>query len=160
MTWFSRSLCALILVALLLVVASARPRWFRAIGLDIGTLPESLSRLQREADRKDRLEAETRAVLRRTAAKDRLAADLVEGRLTPKEAAAQFRQLMRDAPPLLRRVIDREEGKSEEERICRYLLRWYRDGLEAKPPDTRRPPEAGEPALDGHLLRRGGATRP
>jgi hypothetical protein len=160
MTWSSRSLCALILLALLLLVASARPSWFRAIGLDIGGLPECLWTLQHEAERGDRLKTELDAALRRIAEKDRLAEDLVTGRLTPKEVAARFRQLMRDAPPFSRRAIDREEGKSEEERICRYLIRRFGNAPEAKPQDTPNPPGVGDAGLDGQRLRRGGATRP
>jgi hypothetical protein len=123
MTWLSRCLCALVLVALLLAVATARPAWFRAVGVDLGGLSEGLWTLHEEAGRKERLEVERVATLQRIAEKDQLALDLSAGRLTLPEAVRRFRDLLRRAPPTWRLGIDREEGNSEDERLARHLLR-------------------------------------
>jgi hypothetical protein len=70
-------------------------------------------------------EQEAQAILkglqRRSAAKELIVRSLIEGRITLFEAAALFRDLNREYPEL--RFLD-APGDSEEEKLCRQVIRW------------------------------------
>jgi hypothetical protein len=81
-----------------------------------------------DADASDRaLDELFRAVRRRSAAKERLAEQVAEGRLALTDAAARFRDLDRQPPPFhwdhFRHAYP---GRSDEERHCREVIRFVR----------------------------------
>jgi hypothetical protein len=82
----------------------------------VGTLGE-------EAERHERLEEQTEAVLRRTGAKTEVAEEVAAGRLGLFAAAARFRDLDADTSADYRqhwRLL--VEGATDEERYCRQVL--------------------------------------
>jgi hypothetical protein len=81
-----------------------------------------LDRWEREWLRAQDLNRRAGEVLRRVAVKDRLARDLIEGRLTLTEAASLLKEHLDQSPDswvLLRKLT---RGRSDEERLCRHLL--------------------------------------
>jgi hypothetical protein len=69
----------------------------------------------------------SRAVQRRTAEKERMAAQVAEGRLTLPDAAARFRDLDRQPPPFYWDQFRHEyPGRSDEERHCREVISYVR----------------------------------
>jgi len=74
-----------------------------------------------------------RAIGRRIQEKERLAGELIDGRLTLFEAAARFRRLNAEppAPPPLALSYP---GDSEEERLCRQVIGWASRRLEKSDP--------------------------
>jgi hypothetical protein len=81
---------------------------------------------QQEVHRGQKLKAQLRELPRIREAKRRIASDLIAGRLTLAEAAARFRELDRktmDAPTYSRVLKLHFPGASEEERICRKVIR-------------------------------------
>jgi hypothetical protein len=81
---------------------------------------------QQEVRRGQKLKAQLRELPRIREAKRRIANDLIAGRLTLAEAAARVRELDRqtmDAPTYSRVLKLHFPGASEEERICRKVIR-------------------------------------
>jgi hypothetical protein len=114
------------LLALLAVAALAallEPQWGRDVGID----RDGLEHLRREfldsGGRSPQPDA-IRQTMRREAEKDRVADDLISGRLTLFEAAALFRRWNAEgaAPPA--NVALYYAGDSEEERVSRQVIRW------------------------------------
>lgn len=107
-----------VLAACSLALAFSRvPDFWAAPAFDSGD-PDAGDRERDELDR---------AVLRRTAEKGRLAAQVAEGRLALPDAAARFRDLDRQPPPLRWDQFRREyPGRSDEERHCREVIRYVR----------------------------------
>jgi hypothetical protein len=104
-----------------------------------------------------RLQSRGDAVLARLAAKARVVADLRAGRLTLPQAAARFRRL-NDAPctDLARRL----RGATEEERLCRQVIRWAESTAQGESPGEAEQTRDGlEAELDGLLARTNGNLR-
>ena len=75
------------------------------------------------------------AIARRIQEKDRIAGELIDGRLTLFEAAARFGRLNAEppAPPLALSLF--YPSDSEEERLCRQVIAWASRRLEKSDPD-------------------------
>jgi hypothetical protein len=68
-----------------------------------------------------------RALQRRAAEKDRLAAQVADGRLALPDAAARFRDLDRQPPPFCwDQFRSSYPGRSDEERHCREVIKYVR----------------------------------
>ncbi len=85
-----------------------------------GDLPAVRRRLDKERVRGEGLERQRQAVLARMAAKDRVVAELVAGRLTLSQAAARFRGLSVALPDGAH--PPGAEGRTEGERLCREVM--------------------------------------
>jgi hypothetical protein len=94
-----------------------------AVGLDLWNVPAALGAMGKAAELDGRLDEELQAVQLRRALKDEAAEDVVAGRLTLVEAAAQFRRLDADASEGYRRAwVVMARGVPDEERYCRQVL--------------------------------------
>jgi hypothetical protein len=94
-----------------------------AVGLDLWNVPAALNAMGEAADLDGRLDEALQAVQLRRALKDEVTEDVVAGRLTLVEAAAQFRRLDADASEGYRRGWRLlAEGDSDEERYYRQVL--------------------------------------
>jgi hypothetical protein len=118
---------ALILILVALAAALLQPRWARDLGLESPSRTTTMSgRLRPVGDDDWKL----RAIKRRIQEKERLAGELIDGRLTLFEAAALFRRL-NDAPPKCALPPAPDcPGDSEEERLCRQVIGWAWHRLE------------------------------
>jgi hypothetical protein len=128
MHWLSRSFCALGVVALVLLGACWWPEGFRAVGLDVGTLPAQASRAQRENEWGEVLDAARLDTLRRVREKERVTRELAEGNLSLFEAARRFRGLQPTPPDMWRDAVADVRGDSEGERLCRWVI-GYAEGV-------------------------------
>jgi hypothetical protein len=89
-------------------------------------------------------EACVRDILRRAAAKQRLAVEVIEGRLSLVEAATRFRDLDEQPPPFHWQAFrDAFPGASDDERHCRQVLNYVWGELQDRPD--------ADPALLGRL---------
>jgi hypothetical protein len=85
-----------------------------------------------------------RDILRRVLEKDRLAGEVIEGRLSLAEAAARYRDLDEQSPEFRwREFRESHPGASDDERHCRAVIGFVRAELPGRP--------GGDPALVGRL---------
>jgi hypothetical protein len=123
-----------VLLLTALGAALLQPDWARDLGLESlprpGLPPAGAARSETPAE----VARHVGAVDRRIAEKDRLAAEVVGGRLTLFEAAARFRRLNDDDPPAAP-LGAYYPGDSEEERLCRQVIAYVGARLRACAPD-------------------------
>jgi hypothetical protein len=127
---------AFLTTLLLLVVLAAallQPEWAHDVCLDrwdVKSLDGALVPGAEGCNPDDRM----RVLDQLIAERHRIVSDLVEGRLTPSEAADAFRRLNEQhGTP---HYYDTSSGASEEECVHRHLLRWVRIALQQRSPDT------------------------
>src|SRR5262249_36855021 len=77
------------------------------------------------------------AIDRRIEAKDRLANELIDGRLTLFETAAHFRRFNDVSPKFAAPLSMFYSGDSEEERLCRQVISYARPLLKRPPAENR-----------------------
>jgi hypothetical protein len=160
MVWLSRSLCALGLLALLLLGASAWPAGFRALGMDLRTFTEDLPRIQRGSERSDELDAVRHDTLRRLQAKERLTLELIKGKVTLLEAARRFRELAPVPADVWHEIVAREKGATEGERLCRWVIEYARGVATDQAIDPRPVVARLEAELAAQLARHGNDALP
>lgn len=100
----------------------ARPDLVRQWGLELWHLPEQQSLLEQERHRERELADSLVQSDRRIANKERVAADLVAGRLTLAEAAARFRPVVEATPGALAALRNCYPGADEEECLRRNVI--------------------------------------
>jgi hypothetical protein len=86
-----------------------------------------------ESRRGLRLEVEPAAAPRRLRAKMEIVQQLIDGRITLPEAAGAVRDLLGETSPTLQVIRRWEKGGSDEECLCRHLIRMARETLEEEP---------------------------
>ena len=74
--------------------------------------------------RSEDLEVQGRECFARMAAKCYVADDLLGGRISLAEATGRYHDLCADPPHLLDIISRYERGRTEEERLCRHVIRW------------------------------------
>ena len=102
----------------------AAPDWLAELGLDTLDLPESLLRIESAEQTQGEMGRRQALVVERIAAKNRVTAELIGGRLTLLEAAARFRDLNdipEDCPDPYRQAFS---GDSDGEKLCRQVIAW------------------------------------
>jgi hypothetical protein len=161
MIWVPRPLYALAALGLLVLAALAWPGLFAALGLDVRIASEDAAFLDREIERSDQLDAGLEEAMRRNVARRRLIRDLAAGRLSVPEAAQKFWEI-RVAPAwFLRDCLLREErGDSDEERLCRHVIRWIWEELQDRPEEAERAVALREAELAKHLAQHGRVILP
>src|SRR5205085_11600077 len=106
------------------------PEKLNELGRKAADLPERLRVIGEHAGKEKELIARGQEIFARIEAKDRIARDLLCGRLTLLQAAAQFR----DLPGLRREVWDTmlvaQPGTSFSERLCWYSIDWAEQAME------------------------------
>jgi len=116
-------ICLTLTLAALAAALALFPGLAAAVGLDLWNVPATLDAMGEGMEQSRQLDEQVRAAWRRIAAKDEVAREAAEGRLTLFEAAARFRDLDADAPEAYRRGWRcGREGASDEERYCRQVL--------------------------------------
>jgi hypothetical protein len=127
-------LCLALVLSVLAVALYLFPGPAARLGLDFWTLPANVGSIGEEGQREGQLGAECQAAWRRNEAKNKVAREAAEGRLTLLEAAARFRDLDADAPEAYRRGWRfLAEGSSDEERYCRQVLGYAERALHGRP---------------------------
>ncbi len=130
-----------------------------ALILVLVALAAALLRPERARDLSPDDDWKLRAVGRRIQEKERIAGELIDGRLTLFEAAARFRRLNAEppaAPPPLS-----YPGDSEEERLCRQVIRWASHRLQERDPGRANDRAAAwEEELRRHKERHGTVVLP
>jgi hypothetical protein len=111
-----------------------RPAWASAIGLDGWNLPAEEAHLAAERRRAADLMTRDQATLARIIVKSHVVQDLLAGRLTLLEAAAQFRCVNETAEQPLD-LTQSFPGRTEGERYCRQVLQWSRIEAQRLPSD-------------------------
>src|ERR1700687_6167903 len=79
--------------AVLIGIGYSRPSWAASYGVDWWTLPELEKNLQHVLQEQEQLDRQTTRIKDRLAGRQRVVDDLVAGRTSLLEAAAQFRSL-------------------------------------------------------------------
>jgi hypothetical protein len=119
-------------------------------------------RLQQEKQRYEILQDWDDHILQRIELKDRVIADLLEGRLTLLQAAAWFAHLNDGGPPQFRELGDLFfHGASRGERLCRQVIQWCVVELRDRPSCETGPIlERLEEELRSHLEQHGTVELP
>jgi hypothetical protein len=116
---------------LLAGISLARPTWISDLGLDWWNLPALAADEEAAMQERSHFDTQTEIVKWRIAAKMRIIPLLLEKRLTLLEAAAWFGSLnhsVEGCPCLDPQSV----GVSEEEALCRQVLRWTRKEVEQR----------------------------
>jgi hypothetical protein len=123
-------LCLTLALSALAAVVFFSPGLAAAVGLDLWNVPGALGAMGQAAELDRRLDEELQVAQLHMALKDEVTEDVVAGRLTLVEAAAQFRTLDACAPEEYRRgwvVLAR--GVPDEERYCRQVVDYAEQAL-------------------------------
>jgi hypothetical protein len=126
-------LAGMVVLVLAVVAAAAllKPEWACDLGVDgctLDTQGDDRSSTTLEPD------ADDLAVQRRILEKERVAQELVDGRLTLFEAATIFRRLNAAPPRSTAPLALYHPGDSEEERLCRHVIAWVRTRMVRRSP--------------------------
>jgi hypothetical protein len=109
-------------MAALIGVVHIQPGWAASIGRDwwnLGELEETVeSHLRQEMKLNEQLEL----AHERFSSRRRIVADVIAERTTLMGAAVELRSLNQTLPAFSRHYFDAFGGKSEGERLCRYLI--------------------------------------
>jgi hypothetical protein len=110
------------LLAVGLGAAMQQPESARDLGLDPQRLADLKSSMLSDGSAAGKIDDKDRAIVRRIYAKEGIIHELIDGRITAREAVAQFRQLneAHGAAP----GYPLEAGDTEDERACRQIMSW------------------------------------
>jgi hypothetical protein len=111
--------------ALGLVVAGvsvAHPSWPSDLGLDFWNVPSLKERINHDIHLAAHLEAHDVRILQRIAAKEEIVDDLIGGRISLLDAAAQFRALNAGRRDYLAVIRTTYPGRTDDERMCRNVI--------------------------------------
>jgi hypothetical protein len=130
-------LCLALVLSVLAVALYLFPGPAARLGLDFWTLPANVGSIGQEGQREGELGAECQAAWRRNEAKNKVAREAAEGRLTLLEAAARFRDLDVDTPAetlaAWRRAVG---GATDDERYCRTVIQYVEVLLRDRPEES------------------------
>ena len=116
--------CAVVAVVVVpfLSLAVANPTWAKTAGLDVWNIT-SAERDLADATRTHRqLAADDITVLNRITAKEALTDEVIAGRVTLADAAAQFLALSSDAPLYLTYLLDTYPHAADDERVALNVI--------------------------------------
>lgn len=153
-----RSLVAsAVLLAAVAGTCWSRQPWARQWGLDLWELPGQQKLLGQEQQRERELEVSHARIMHRIAIKQRIAADLIAGRLTLAQAALRFRPLLLAAPAVFAQLRENYPGADEDECACRNVLLYAQAALlTAQAPRREEVLRRLERELCEHLARQAG----
>jgi hypothetical protein len=120
------------LVVVALAAALAHPQWAEDLGLEKLHTDSWQAQLFGVQDRYKELQERDEALLKRLERKQAIVTELIAGRISLFEAAAQFRQVNEEWPnrflyqPYL-------AGESEEESLCRQVIDWTHVVMQISP---------------------------
>jgi hypothetical protein len=117
-----RVLVSLSLIAGLMIVGLNQDRdWIANFG-DLGRLGYDFENLRRQRDRGEDLEVLSRATADRMGLKDKIAREVLAGRLRLRSAAARFRVLCDGVAYVWDHYKQTHPAWSEERRCCQYVI--------------------------------------
>lgn len=127
------AMSALFLLAPLALYA-ANPRWAAAVGLDVWNMPTLRAEVENQSERGRSLVAKDDDIRRRIEVKELLIADLIAGRTTLADVAAQFLALNRSEPGYMDTLRAIYPGESDEETAARTVMGFVSPRLAGEPP--------------------------
>jgi hypothetical protein len=92
------------------------------VGVDFWNVPPLQGTEARNRDLRAELEAKDQATLHRIAVKEQLIQEVIAGRVSLMEAAAQFRALNATQPRFMEIIRDFYAGATDEECLCKNVL--------------------------------------
>ena len=135
-------------MAALIGVVHIQPSWAATIGrdwLNLGDLEETMeTHLRQEMKLNEQLELSHQ----RFASRRRIVADVISERTTLVHAAVELRGVNQDMPAYCWSYFDGFGGKSEGERLCRYVIHLVQVNLSERTPN---PDMARVEQLEGEL---------
>ncbi len=105
-------------------LAQARPPWATRWNLDWWNVPVLCEQIQRGERDLAALQPTGEILVARAKAKAAVTEDLLAGRLTLLQTAAQFRKLNAEQPASKIDLRQHFAGATEEERLCRQVIQW------------------------------------
>jgi hypothetical protein len=125
----------LLLLALLLGltvagIGTARPSWSANMGLDFWNVPALKARMAEDRQFASELDSRDNRVLRRIAVKEMLIADLITGRASLIETAAQFRAMNAGQHGYAVVVRTLWPDATDDERLCRNVISYVESYVE------------------------------
>jgi hypothetical protein len=94
------------------------------LAAQVAGLAEAEQCIEEEGQNERDLDRRSQAVLRRLAARERIAGRVADGTLTLHAAACRFRALNRQAPEYQTAFRYAFAGPSDDERLCRQVIEW------------------------------------
>jgi hypothetical protein len=116
------AVAALLFLAPLAGLTYAYPEWPADAGLDLWNMPSLRSEIEQRQQRYDELDAQLRATEQRMACKNEVALDLIDGRITLREAIAAFRSANTNNRYFIPVMRYRYPNASEDELHARNVL--------------------------------------
>jgi hypothetical protein len=98
--------------------------WLAVLGLDFADLPALLGKLAEESAKEEELQRRLDVLVPSVVAKDQPVDDLLAGRLSLLQAAARFRDSLRQAADTLAGRRLAAPGPEQGERLCREVMAW------------------------------------
>jgi hypothetical protein len=146
----------------LVTTIESHPEWLRPLGLDWGGVADARERLVIERGRAVQLWDELTKIEHRRAMREQIVQEVLGGRLDLLTAASRFRDVNSLCPAVDKVVAGRYPGVTAEERACRHLLAWMKEGQVGTPTwSSYQPVHARlEAELDRYLRARGEARSP
>jgi hypothetical protein len=124
-------------------------------GLDFWNVPELQAHIDQNLQQAEDWDAEDRQVLQRIEIKEKLITQLIDGRTTIPEVAAQFKQLNAGREDYLALFRKQYPGASDDECYCRNVLAFAESRLHRDGPRGRERTERLRQQLDRLLQSRG-----
>jgi hypothetical protein len=146
------SMCTVAL-ALLAATAVACRSGLVDFGLDLSDLPELMTQLQHHQERGATIDSRLRETLARLRAKEAIARQLIEGRLTLLEGAQRLGELPGALSDWAEMLPAQERGSSPRETYCRHLIGMVQASLSSQPNRARAVLARLEAELREHLRR-------
>ena len=121
-------------MAALIGVVHIQPSWAATIGRDWLSLGDLEETMETNLRQEMKLDQQLERAHQRFASRRRLVADVIAERTTLMRAAVELRSLNQALPVFSRHYFDAFGGKSEGERLCRYLIHLVRVDLSERTP--------------------------
>lgn len=114
----------------------ATPSVSKSLGIDFWNLPSLQEELQELREAGQKLTAEDEAVLRRIRLKNTIISELLDGRITLFEAAAEFRELSAAHPQYMQMLTMRYPYRSANEIYCLNVIEFVESNIQCRPSAT------------------------
>jgi hypothetical protein len=140
-------------------LAIFRPAWASTVGLDVWNLPDLDREMASERRRAEVLDAKGEIVRLRSVKKAHVVREVLAGRMTLLEGAADFRTVNSDPPDFPGTLPSNIPGRTENERYCRLVLeRVKRASQDLAPSHADEILRQLEKELETHLAEHGGVV--
>ena len=121
---FARLTVAIVVVAIVVPVAAALTdhSWATSVGLDVLNVPALNDESASETEKMRDLDTESAEIRRRIEVKDAMIQNLIAGRTTLAEVAAQFLALDENRPTYMNVLRSNNPGATDEEKMARHVI--------------------------------------